>query len=97
MERDIERTTVKTLEKLGYLCFKQSGPKGMPDRLCISPKGFVFFLEFKSLKGVEAEHQKRIALKLILNGVPVLWPRSKKAVFDWLRELNQPIGNVNHP
>lgn len=50
LERDIERLVCKYAETKGFLQFKFSSPShaGVPDRIFISPKGVVLFVEFKA-------------------------------------------------
>ena len=49
-ERDIEHYLVEQISKLGGKAYKFSSPnsRGVPDRLCILPNGFIFFVECKA-------------------------------------------------
>ncbi len=53
LEKDLERKIVNKAKKLGYLTYKFVSPsnRGVPDRIFISEKGKLFFVEFKSKKG----------------------------------------------
>ncbi|MGP4073141.1 VRR-NUC domain-containing protein [Piscibacillus sp. B03] len=48
-ERDVERYLKTKIESLGGLCLKFESPgySGVPDRLCLLPKGKLFFVEVK--------------------------------------------------
>ena len=50
LEKDIEKKVCKYAKGLGFLVYKFSSPgkRAVPDRLFISPKGVVFFIEFKA-------------------------------------------------
>lgn len=49
LERDIEKKVKEYAESKGFLAWKFTSPsnKGVPDRIFISPTGFVGFIEFK--------------------------------------------------
>ncbi len=49
LEKEIEKAVVSYAKLQGFLAYKFVSPanRGVPDRLFISPKGFVFFIEFK--------------------------------------------------
>lgn len=51
LEKDIEKAVVVFARSLGCLAYKFTSPMRMsvPDRLFITPKGTVFFIEFKRL------------------------------------------------
>jgi hypothetical protein len=61
-EKDLERECKKYAEAQGYLSLKMTCPghAGVPDRLFISPRGMVTFVEFKKLDGRLSPIQERM-------------------------------------
>lgn len=49
LEREIEKNVKEYAESKGFLAWKFTSPsnRGVPDRIFISPTGFVSFIEFK--------------------------------------------------
>lgn len=60
-ESEIEKKVCAYAIKNGFYCRKFTAPgrRGVPDRVLISPKGVVFFIEFKSQNGKLSDLQKR--------------------------------------
>ena len=46
-EKTLEQYLYKTVKDLGGMCLKQTGIKGIPDRLVILPGGKYYFVELK--------------------------------------------------
>lgn len=88
MEKHIEAATVRALEKMGYICPKMYGTKGIPDRLCIGPGGRVFFVEFKDGYNVASPIQLAYHKKLRDRGIVVLVAYTKNEVLEYARSLN---------
>lgn len=88
MESAIERQAIKRLKALGFLCPKQHGIKGIPDRLCIAPDGRMFFVEFKDGRNVLSYHQEIIKADLESRGIRVLVSYTVKDVIDFLNAFN---------
>ena len=63
-ESIIEQQCVRLAEKHGCLLIKQTGMKGLPDRLLLSPNGSSMWIEFKapgqSLKPLQLHWQKKL-------------------------------------
>jgi hypothetical protein len=61
-ESQIELRVVKKAKELGFLSFKFSSPsnRGVPDRVFISSKGDVFFVEFKVKTGKLTQLQQKV-------------------------------------
>lgn len=67
LEKTIEKKVVKKAKELGFLVFKFTSPGniGVPDRIFISPKGKLFFIEFKrdvkhKLTAIQVEMKERL-------------------------------------
>lgn len=86
MEKDVERFLTKGIEKLGGKCYKWVSPNtnGVPDRICLLPKGMIIFVELKDYRGRISELQK-IQHKTIQNlGFQVYVLNSKERVTEFL-------------
>ncbi len=47
-ERDVERKLKQEVERMGGVCWKfTSSVSGVPDRLCLFPRGVIVFVELK--------------------------------------------------
>lgn len=60
LERDIEKKLTALVKKLGGLSYKfvSPGNDGVPDRIVITPKGTVWFIELKTETGRLSARQK---------------------------------------
>jgi hypothetical protein len=65
-ERDIERALVASVEAAGGLALKLVSPgrRGVPDRLCLFPRGRVLFVETKAPGKTLSVAQQRMAEQL---------------------------------
>lgn len=72
-EKDIESKVTKFAKSKGILSYKFVSPnnRGVPDRLFITDKGKIFFIEFKSAKGKLTELQSMTIDKMRERGVDV--------------------------
>jgi len=63
-EKDTEKYLVKQVEAMGGLCrkFTSVGVRGVPDRVCLFPKGITVWIETKSEGDIDT---KRLVNKLI--------------------------------
>lgn len=87
MEKHIEAATVRALEKLGYMCPKMYGTKGIPDRLCIGPRGQMFFVEFKDIGNTVSQVQYAYHKQLEKRGVVILVAYTKNEVLEYARSI----------
>ena len=73
LEKRLEAKIVKKAKELGYLTYKFTSPsnRGVPDRMFINPYGYVFFMEFKSEKGILSSLQKKIKKDIESCGIDV--------------------------
>jgi hypothetical protein len=88
IESTIERATYKALKAAGYLCIKQTARKGVLDRLCISPQGDFFFVEFKAPGNTTSHHQDLFIEDMKRRGVKTIVAYSKADVLDYARRLD---------
>lgn len=53
LEKTLEKKVKDYAQKIGYLTFKFTSPSsnGVPDRIFINKSGYLFFIEFKSIRG----------------------------------------------
>lgn len=60
LERDIEKKLTALVKELGGLSYKfvSPGNDGVPDRIIITPKGSVWFVELKTKTGRLSPRQK---------------------------------------
>jgi hypothetical protein len=73
LEKTIERKVCDYAKLKGFLAYKFTSPqrRSVPDRLFISPKGKVFFIEFKAPKKYPTDGQYREIRRLRENGAEV--------------------------
>ncbi len=73
LEKQIESKVVKKAKELGFLTYKFSSPsnRGVPDRIFISGRGNVIFMEFKSEKGKLTKLQLKTKNDIEKNNVEV--------------------------
>lgn len=73
LEKDVERKVCDYAKKQGMLAYKFSSPAraAVPDRLFITVKGTVFFIEFKRPGAKATPAQQREHLKLMEQNVRV--------------------------
>jgi len=78
-ERDIENYLVHQVKSLGGMCIKLSPDwyTGIPDRLCLLPKGRAFFVEVKAPGKRERKAQRVFGNKLRELGFTALVVDSK--------------------
>ena len=70
-EASIERACVHKAKEAGCLLLKQTGQKGMPDRLLLVPGGQSMFIEFKRPGGQLSPIQRHMAASLRTLGFQV--------------------------
>lgn len=91
LEKDIEKHLTKMIGRLGGLCLKWVCPgfAGVPDRICLLPRGRIVFVELKRPAGsVTAPRQVVWGKKLRALGFPCYCIRNHeevKALEDVLR------------
>lgn len=83
LEKDIEQKLKDMIESYGGLCLKWVCPGwlGVPDRLCLLPKGVVIFVELKRpTGGKRSAMQKWWARTLSRLGFMHLWIKEPKDI-----------------
>lgn len=90
-ERILQRRCRKHAERLGFLSYKFESPnqRGVPDVIFISPKGYIFFVEFKNPngKGRLSPLQKVQHDKLIRNGADVYTVDSEDFFLEIIKRI----------
>lgn len=73
LEKQIERSVCDYAKSIGFLVYKFTSPEraAVPDRMFITPKGKVFFIEFKREGAQATAPQKREHERLRAHGVTV--------------------------
>lgn len=71
LEKEIEKWMKREIERGGGLFWKFTSPglRGVPDRICVTPRGRVIFVELKAEHGVISPLQMRRAAELQMRGV----------------------------
>ncbi len=90
-EKDTEKYLVKQVEAMGGLCrkFTSAGVRGVPDRVCLFPKGITVWIETKS----EGDHANSTQLReheRLRARSHFIW------VIDTKRLVNKLIRRVQH-
>ena len=87
-ESTIEKYLIGQVKSIGGLTIKQTGTRGVPDRLVLY-RGEAIFCEVKQSKGVLAKHQMRFAEKLADCGVETVVIWSKEGVDLFIEDVLQ--------
>lgn len=87
-EKQIERECRRYAESQGWLSLKLTCPghAGVPDRMFISPKGRIEFVEFKTEKGQLSPIQTRMIAVFKKHGHEVELIRSLDSFKMWVME-----------
>jgi hypothetical protein len=85
-EAEIEMALLRGMDAQGGLCLKFTSPgrRGVPDRVCIMPRGQTYWVELKRPKGgVISGPQQRLHDQFMVRGhrVHVLWTLQQVAAF----------------
>ncbi|MCJ7839963.1 VRR-NUC domain-containing protein [Lederbergia sp. NSJ-179] len=85
-ESQLEKRLKDKIEKLGGLCFKWVSPgrRGVPDRICILPKGRIIFVEMKAPNGRLSPLQRKRIDELRVRGQEVYVLHTRKKVDDFI-------------
>lgn len=96
LEKFIERKLVKEVEARGGLCMKFISPGlvGVPDRIIVTNRGRVIFVEIKTDKGHVSDMQGYMLQMLRSRGVEVRVVRGMDGVKELIRELDD--DNTRH-
>ena len=88
LEKDLEAKMGRWLKKHKCLWYKWVSPgcSGVPDRIVITPRGDVWFVELKTETGELSELQRVIIQKILDYGARVRVVRGEKDAFKFLRE-----------
>ena len=88
LEKDIEAYLVKRVKDLGGIAYKFTSPqrRSIPDRLCLLPGGFVFFVELKAPGKKPDGHQEREHERLRTLGCNVFVISTYEQVDEYVKE-----------
>lgn len=91
LEKQIERHLVEGVRKLGGLCYKfvSPGHPGVPDRMIITPKGSVIFVELKTDTGRLSKLQRYTIGEMQKRGADVRVVWGLESVMELLREVGK--------
>lgn len=91
LEKQIERRLVEGVRKLGGLCYKfvSPGHPGVPDRIVITPKGSVIFVELKTDTGRLSKLQRYTIGEMQKHGADVRVVWGLESVMELLREVGK--------
>ena len=73
LEKEIEKRVCEHAKEMKILNYKFVSPGhiGVPDRMFITPKGYIFFIEFKRNGGKTTPMQDREIARIRARGIPV--------------------------
>ena len=83
LEKDIERALIDMVKRHGGMCLKWVCPGwlGVPDRICLLPRGRIFFVETKRPSGgSRGAMQKQWAKWLRRLGFAHLWIHTREEI-----------------
>lgn len=88
-ERDIEAKVVRYAKSRQCLIYKFSSPshRGVCDRIIVTPKGKVGFLELKAPGQKPTPLQHKFIKDIFITGANVHWCDSVKSATDWIDAL----------
>ncbi len=77
-ESTVERYLVNEIKRIGGMCIKMTGVRGIPDRLVVY-RGEMFFVEVKQPGGTLGKHQARFIAELGVCGAKtdVIWTKEE--------------------
>ncbi|MDY7044055.1 VRR-NUC domain-containing protein [Virgibacillus sp. M23] len=92
-ESDLEKRLKDKIEQLGGLCFKWVSPgrRGVPDRICILPRGRTIFVEMKAPNGKLSPLQEKRIQELEKRKHEVYVLESKQKVDAFIKMLGGDI------
>jgi len=90
-EKDTEKYLVEQVEAMGGLCrkFTSVGVRGVPDRVCLFPKGLTVWVELKS-EGDRANSTQLREHERLKARSHIIW------VIDTKRRVNKLIKGINN-
>lgn len=85
-EKTTERKVVKWARDRGWLAWKLTSPgtSGVPDRMFVSPKGDIVFIEFKAPGKGPTPLQLRQLQELQKRNVRCMWSDNAMEAIQWL-------------
>lgn len=88
-ESQLEKRLKDKIEQLGGLCFKWVSPgrRGVPDRICILPRGRTIFVEMKAPNGKLSPLQEKRIQELEKRKHEVYVLESKQQVDNFIKEI----------
>lgn len=90
LEKDIETKVAKYAKEKGFITYKFTSPsnRSVPDRLFISPRGRITFIEFKRKGKLPTELQQHTIDIMLERGVDVKvvdnYELGKQTIEEWL-------------
>ncbi|GAA0434554.1 VRR-NUC domain-containing protein [Virgibacillus salarius] len=92
-ESQLEKRLKDKIEQLGGLCFKWVSPgrRGVPDRICILPRGRTIFVEMKAPNGKLSPLQEKRIQELEKRKHEVYVLESKQKVDAFIKMLGGDI------
>ncbi len=93
-ERDIEKSLIKGVKRLGGVAFKWVSPgcRGVPDRIAFFPGGKIALVELKREDGSLSPSQKRAHAKLKSFGARVYTLYSFEDVLLFICDVRKSLG-----
>ena len=89
-ERDVERKLKREVEKMGGVCWKfTSSVSGVPDRLCLFPRGVIVFVELKRHGEKPRPLQQRVIGKIRKLGFRVEVIDSEEGIQELIKSLEE--------
>jgi hypothetical protein len=93
-ESTVEQYLCKEVKRIGGMCLKMTGVRGIPDRLVIF-EGECVFVELKSPNGKLGKHQGRFIQKLTDQSIAVCVMWNKDHVDQFIRETVRIMDEIN--
>lgn len=92
-ESSIERGLRERLKRLGCLFYKfvSPGNNGVPDRIVVTPKGGVIFVELKKDEGELRPEQRLQRRRLLEHGARVVVIYGKPEADDFVRQIREEV------
>lgn len=95
LEKDIEKRLAAEIKALGGIAYKWESPgnAGVPDRICILPRGSCIFVETKQPKGTLKKRQALQHKRLLQRGHRVVKIYTMDELNDFLKSVKKDLQN----